>query len=271
MTAAAGGKKSAARGAWGAGFEKKGGVSRRGSANSTNSSSGGTRTTSGVSEAESSDTLSEADVATVARQVAGGVLMGTYEVLDVSGLSPADASPLVWHRMGEVMKREGQQRAMELFRRFDKDKNGYIDPKEFRQALVLMSCTGHTDGMAEGIVALADTMGGGGDGGGSGSGSNRQRGGVVAKKKKSAGFGRGAQGVQGPDGRLEYKEVIEAMRQAQLSSAVAWRRVLAFLRESPEGARSLEAMFSSMDGNGDRSLDKVENDRDHDDDTFFSF
>jgi len=42
---------------------------------------------------------------------------------------------------------------------------------------------------------------------------------------------------------------------AAARTAVAWRRLLAFLRAGPEGSGAVEGLFDALDGNGDRTLD----------------
>jgi len=57
--------------------------------------------------------------------------------------------------------------------------------------------------------------------------------------------------------KLEKEKVVKLEDKA-VASAVAWRRILAFLRESSQGAKSVESLFSAMDSDGNRFLDFAE-------------
>jgi len=87
----------------------------------------------------------------------------SHETTTLEGLLPADAVTLVWKRLRLFAQSEGLTGARALFQRFDIDKSGILDPKEFKAALAHVGLPGASNKVVE-IVMKAASQGDGAKG-----------------------------------------------------------------------------------------------------------
>ena len=77
------------------------------------------------------------------------------ETTTLEGILPTDAVGLVWKRLRSFAQAEGETGARSLFQRFDADRSGILDPKEFKAALAHVGLAGASNKVVEIVMKAA--------------------------------------------------------------------------------------------------------------------
>jgi len=77
------------------------------------------------------------------------------EVSRLDGVKPDDAAELVWHTLRDFAKEQGPNGTADLFKRFDTDGSGVLDPKEFKAALATVGLPGASNKVVESVMKTA--------------------------------------------------------------------------------------------------------------------